>query len=240
MTENLLEAGLSGSIGGAAAAPVVADDRSERPAGLPDKFWDERSGQVRLDALIKSYAELERKLSSQPVRDVPGGPDQYRLVVKNDLLTTDAEINRRLHSAGFTQEQAQLVYDLASERLMPMISELAAMFEADAQIERLTQQFGGEERWRETARQIDAWGRARLPQRVFEALSTTFEGVVAMHRMMEGEEPGLLRDTGASEAGANETALKQLMRDPRYWKHQDPAIVEKVREGFRRLYQDKA
>ena len=60
-----------------------------------------------------------------------------------------------------------------------------------------------------------------------------------MHRMMEGEEPGLLRDAGTSEAGVNETSLKQLMRDPRYWKHQDPAIVEKVREGFRRLYQDK-
>lgn len=241
MTENLLDAGLSGSnTGGVAIAPGVSGDRLGRPAGLPDKFWDDQSGQVRLDALIKSYVELERKLGSLPVRDVPGGPDQYRLTVKNDLLTTDADINRRLHAAGFTQEQAQLVYDLACERLMPMISELASMFEADAQIERLTQQFGGEERWREVARQIDAWGRARLPQRVFEALSTTFEGVVAMHRMMEGEEPGLLRDATSSEMGVNENSLKQLMRDPRYWKHQDPAIVEKVREGFRKLYQDKA
>ena len=79
----------------------------------------------------------------------------------------------------------------------------------------------------------------RLPKRVFEALSTTFEGVVAMHRMMEGEEPGLLRDAARVEESINEMSLKQLMRDPRYWKHQDPAIVEKVREGFRRLYQDK-
>jgi hypothetical protein len=28
-----------------------------------------------------------------------------------------------------------------------------------------------------------------------------------------------------------------MMRDPRYWRQQDPAIVEQVREGFRRLYQ---
>jgi hypothetical protein len=236
MTENLLDSSLPGSAGGAS---VAAGDRPARPIGLPDKFWDDRSSQIRLDALIKSYNEIERKMGSAPVRDVPAGPDQYRLVVKNDLLTTDADINRRLHAAGFTQEQAQLVYDLACERLMPMIGELAAMFEADAQIERLTQHFGGEERWREVARQIDAWGRSRLPQRVFEALSSTFEGVVAMHRMMEGEEPGLLRDTSAGDQGLNEASLKQLMRDPRYWKHQDPAIVEKVREGFRRLYQDK-
>lgn len=34
-----------------------------------------------------------------------------------------------------------------------------------------------------------------------------------------------------------EAGLKKLMRDPRYWKYQDPEIVEKVREGFRQLYQ---
>lgn len=36
-----------------------------------------------------------------------------------------------------------------------------------------------------------------------------------------------------------EAVLKQLMRDARYWKHQDPAIVEQVRDGFRRLYHEK-
>ena len=30
--------------------------------------------------------------------------------------------------------------------------------------------------------------------------------------------------------------LKNMMRDPRYWRDQDPELVEKVREGFRRLY----
>lgn len=34
----------------------------------------------------------------------------------------------------------------------------------------------------------------------------------------------------------DEQSLKNLMRDPRYWKHQDPEIVEQVRAGFRELY----
>jgi hypothetical protein len=97
---------------------------------------------------------------------------------------------------------------------MPMIAELASMFEADSQIERLTQHFGGEERWREIARQIDAWGRSRLPSRVFEALSTTFEGVVAMHRMMSGDEPGLLREGQGSDGSPTEASLKQNARSP--------------------------
>lgn len=31
-------------------------------------------------------------------------------------------------------------------------------------------------------------------------------------------------------------ALCNLMKDPRYWKHQDPKIVKRVGEGFKRLY----
>ena len=45
-------------------------------------------------------------------------------------------------------------------------------------------------------------------------------------------------DPQAAQA-PTEAGLKQLMRDPRYWKHQDPAIVEQVRDGFRRLYHEK-
>lgn len=236
MTDNLLEASIPE--GAAASEPTAgSDSRASRPAGLPDKFWDERKGQVRLEALIKSYLELERKLSALGSRDIPSGPNEYDIKVNHDFLTADPDVNQRLHGAGFSQGQAQLVYDLASERLMPMIGELAAMFEADRQVERLTQYFGGNERWREIARQIDAWGRSHLPERVFEALSTTYEGIIAMHRMMTGDEPGLLRDGRGSTDAMSEGDLKQLMRDPRYWKQQDPVIVDKVRNGFKRLYQ---
>jgi len=33
-------------------------------------------------------------------------------------------------------------------------------------------------------------------------------------------------------------SLSRLMRDPRYWRDRDPAIVQQVTEGFRRLYPD--
>jgi len=248
MSDNLLEVSLGEPARRDGAQPVgdtgdrvgePSAGRTTRPSGLPEKFWDEKTGQVRLDALLKSYLELERKLGAAGSRVVPSAPEQYKISVKNDLLSPDPDLNRRMHAAGFSQDQVQLVYDLAAERLMPMIAELASIFEAESQIERLTEHFGGEERWREVARQIDAWGRSRLPERVFEALSTTFEGIVALHRMMEGEEPGLLRDGQSGEQGLTEAGLKQLMRDPRYWKHQDPAVVDQVREGFRRLYHEK-
>ena len=33
-----------------------------------------------------------------------------------------------------------------------------------------------------------------------------------------------------------EDELRNLMQDPRYWKHQDPEIVKRVEDGFKRLY----
>ena len=215
-----------------------AVSRPDRPAGIPDKFWDEEKAQLRTDALVKSYVELERKLGGLAGRELPAKPEDYDIRLQNELIESDTELNRRLHAAGFSQEQAQLVYELAAERLMPMVAEVATLFETDGQVSRLVRHFGGEQRWRETARQLDAWGRSNLPTRVFDALSTTYEGVLAMERMMANGEPGLVHagETGAS--APTEADLKKLMRDPRYWRDQEPSTVEKVREGFRKLYRD--
>lgn len=89
MTENLLEASMAeAQRGDGLDMPAVPGDRNSRPAGLPAKFWDERTGQVRLDALVKSYLELERKLSALAGRDIPPGPEHYSINVANDFLGT--------------------------------------------------------------------------------------------------------------------------------------------------------
>jgi hypothetical protein len=72
MTENLLEASLVEAQRGAGSDPrAITSERGPRPGGLPDKFWYEKTGQVRLDALVKSYLELERKLGALGSRDIP-------------------------------------------------------------------------------------------------------------------------------------------------------------------------
>lgn len=240
MNDSLLTAGVAGTPAVPAEGVRSADAASAgRPPNVPDKFWDEKTGQVRIDALIKSYLDLERKLSGLAYREVPGKPEEYGITVRDDLLAVDPDVNRRLHEAGFSNEQAQLVYDLACDHLLPMMGELASLFEADNQAQRLEQHFGGKDRWRECARQITAWGRAHLPPRVFEALSTTFEGVLAMHKMMtDADEPGLSRIVGENAKTLSDVDLRSMMRDPRYWRDHDPAFVNKVRDGFRRLYSD--
>ena len=237
MTESLLD-------------PAIEAAPASRPSDVPEKFWDSAAGQMRVEALLKSYIELERRLSQKVARPapdaadeeqamwrdmmgIPSSPDAYA-VTEPQGLGIDADVNAMLHRAGFTNEQAQLVYDLAAERLLPLIGEAAQQYEAERQVERLSQHFGSEERFRRVASQLSAWGRQHLPPPVFEALSTTYEGVLALERMMAGKEPAMAKDM-APPAAESEAELRQMIRDPRYWQKREPAFVQKVTEGFRRL-----
>jgi hypothetical protein len=240
MTESLLEVDTGGAQDRLDVHAQGSEfDDSRRPSGIPEKFWDEELGEIRTDGLVKSYIELERKLGGLSEKSAPGTPEEYKINVDNEILASNPEVNKRLHAAGFTQEQAQVVYDIAAERFPPMIAEVASVFEAETQLGNLVRHFGGEERWRETARQIEAWGQSRLPKPVFEALSTTYDGVLAIHRMMSGDEPGLLHQGTAGDGMPTEAELKRLMRDPAYWRDQSPELVEKVRTGFRNLYREE-
>ncbi|HEY8612093.1 MAG TPA: hypothetical protein VIL69_12460 [Roseomonas sp.] len=246
MSENLLEIEPN-----TPEAPGEAPARPERPEEVPEKFWDAERGALRVDALLKSYRELEKKLSARfapPGEDAPeeellrfrramGVPDtaeEYAVEPKHELVGPDPEINAALHRAGFTPPQVQLVYDLAAERLLPIVAEAASQFEAERQRDRLRSEFGGEERFRRMAKQLAAWGRANLPDEVVTALSTTADGVIALHRMMEKGEPALVRRAEAPE-GMDEAALRRMMRDPRYWRSREPDFVKRVTDGFRRL-----
>lgn len=219
-----------------AAAELPAETDSRRPGIIPEKFWDAEAGQVRVEALAKSYGELERKLGGPAGRGVPESADAYEIDAGQGPIGPDPEVNARLHRAGFTQEQAQLVYELANTYLPALVGEVAGEFEARNQVERLVRHYGGAERWRETARQLATWGRRKLPAEVFEALSGTYEGVLALERMMGHGEPVLGAGGEAAGLGLSEADLKEMMRDPRYWRERDPAVVGKVRDGFRRLF----
>lgn len=250
MTDSLLDAAAAPGAKPDAAKPDAAT-KPGRPADIPEKFWDAELHELRVDALLKSYRELERRLSQRAappspdadeeerrrwreMMDIPDGPDGYEITPKHEIASADPEVNRLLHEAGFSRAQVQLVYDLAAERLLPLIAEAAEQFEAERQLERLRDHFGGEERFRRVAQQLSAWGRAKLPQPVFGALSTTLEGVLAMERMMQGDEPAMPRDVASPDA-QDEGELRKMMRDPRYWRAREPEFVKRVTEGFRRL-----
>lgn len=225
------------------------DTGTTKPDHVPDKFWDAQTGSIRTDELIKSYCELEKRLSAgfkMPEDEegrlkilralgLPETPDGYVIDIKDGLLQPDNDVNARLHAKGFTTEQVQEVYNLASERLVPMILDIAAEFQADREIERLVKHFGGPEQWRETSRQLLAFGKKNLPANVLEGLAGSYDGVMALYQMMKGDAPSVIEE-GRSAAAVSEAELHSMMRDPKYWRDKDPSVIAKVTQGFKALY----
>ena len=149
---------------------------------------------------------------------------------------SDEQINERLHEKGFTNDQVQFVYDLAAEVMVPMIVDMAGDFEADREVEKLVEHFGGVDKWQEAARQLLAFGQKNLPVDVLDTLSSSYDGVLALFRMMNNQEPGISVQVAETESGSGNLDLQSMMRDPKYWRDKDPSFVAKVTEGFQRLY----
>jgi hypothetical protein len=243
------------------AGPTPGSPPPGLPPGLPpeliERFWDPESGALRLDELAAAFLELERRVAALSAEAAPtpppsppeatdraalmralGVPDTaegYEIRCPHGLFEPDGDLNARLHGAGFTPDQAQLVYDLAAERLVPMIQEIAAEMETERDLERLVAHFGGEEGWREASRQLLAWAKRNLPAAAVDGLSTSYDGIMALHRLMSAGEPQALRPEGRTGAEGEEE-LHRMMKDPRYWRDRDPAFVARVSDGFRRLY----
>ena len=221
---------------------------SKKPENLPDKFWDNKKEEIRVDALLSSYLSLEKKLSTmvpipqneddkkrlQKIMGVPETAADYNVSVPNDLFEVDHSLNERLLQKGFTQEQVQEVYDLAAEKLVPLIVDMAAEFQADREVERLVAHFGGVDKWREMSRQLLSYGQKNLPNDVLDGLSCSYEGVMALARMMKSDQPSLKSNGADDNSGEND--LHAMMQNPKYWRDKDPSFVAKVTQGFEKLY----
>jgi len=240
----------------APTAPPAPPPAAQRPPEVPEKFWDAEAGRIRVEALLKSYLALERRLSQMvalPTAESgpedrlrlytalgrPQGPEEYAIACPHGLFEPDPEINARLFEAGMSQEQAQAVYDLAAEKMVPLMQALVAELEADREIERLMAEFGGPERWAEVSRQMLAWAERNLPADALPGLTTSFDGVMALYEMMKNREPASVADGGTEVDASGERDLQAMLRDPRYWRDRDPAFIAKVTEGFRRLYPER-
>jgi hypothetical protein len=72
-------------------------------SAIPEKFKDPKNGMINLPAMIKSYAELERKMSATP--GAPKTPDEYCIDCSHGMFQPDKDVNARLHAKVLTPEQ---------------------------------------------------------------------------------------------------------------------------------------
>lgn len=204
----------------------------------PEKFLDE-DGNLKTDDLLKSYLALEKKMSEPktPENQIPKSATDYKIISKNPLIESDPEINEILFQHGFTNDQVQVVYDLATDKILPLMQEMIQDIATDRELQELEQEFGGPEQFNTIARQISDWGEKNLDSATFEALCKSKNGILTIYRMMQGKlESPLIQGRGKITPFDDEETLKKLMQNPKYWRDQDPELLKRVENGFKRLY----
>ena len=214
---------------------------------IPEKFLDE-NGELNTSALVKSYCELEKKMGNmisipkddsdidtkQKFNHAIGVPDNASEYPVNDLFD-DESVREKFHEIGLTSQQVEKIYSIAEEFLQPTLKNLFALQNQSNAINELKNFFGSSEKMNDALREIKAFGEKYLPADAFEELCATPQGIQGVYKMMQSFEPSVLTDKNTTE-NLSDDMLRNMMRDPKYWRDQDPEYIRKIENGFRKLY----
>ena len=214
---------------------------------VPEKFLDDK-GELNTAALVKSYCELEKKMGNMiavPTEDsddatkqkfnhaigVPDNASEYPI---NELFD-DESVREKFHEIGLTSKQVEKIYDIASEFLQPTLKNLFELQTQTNSINELKKFFGSNDKMNEALQEINAFGERFLPKDAFDELCSTPQGIQGIYKMMQSMEPEVLTNKNVSE-NLTDDDLRNMMKDPKYWRDQDPEYVRKIENGFKKLY----
>ena len=214
---------------------------------VPEKFLN-NDGTLNTDALLKSYCELEKKISSMV--SVPGADADTDTVKKfnraigvpdsaseypTNRLFDDDELREKFLEIGLTSTQVEKIYNIAEEFLSPVLNDLFDVKNETNAIAELKNFFGSTEKMNEALRAINTFGQKYLPRDAFDALCATPQGICGVYQMMQTMEPSIRIDDDDAK-NLSDAQLRQMMRDPKYWRDYDPEYVRKIENGFKKLY----
>ncbi len=214
---------------------------------IPEKFLDE-NGELNTSALIKSYCELEKKMGSmitvpsddsddatkQKFNHAIGVPDDASEYPTNALFD-DESVRNEFYEIGLTNKQVEKIYDIAEKILQPTLHDLFELQTQTNAINELKKFFGSTQKMNDAMKEINAFGERYLPESTFNELCSTPQGIQGLYKMMQAQEPEVLLDKNATE-NLSDDDLRRMMRDPKYWRDQDPEYVRKIENGFKKLY----
>jgi len=234
MSESLLP-------GDAADAPRSVRYKGEEVT-VPEAFWDAAAGGPNVGALVKSHADLRRKLSEGR----PQPPESYALTLPEDLAAriapdeNDPLARRAMDWAkqqGLGQEAfsglAALYYGHLADGAPDRDSEMQRL--AEALGPRAGAELAGLSRW---VGDILGEGMGKSPEiaAALDRLTATADGVLLLKAIRDKlGETGLPSSRGGAAPRLDAAALRALQASDAYLAG-DPAARRTVAEGWARLF----
>lgn len=191
-------------------AAQVEASIATKPEDVPEKFWDKEKSEVRVEAVLKSYGELEKRFGA-----FKGAPETYEVSLSDDLVQEGVSIDETdpvLDAAKEFAKQANMSQDgfngminlYAMQKLAETKAAQEAMQEdilslgdnADRRINNLLQ-----------------WAKTNLDDELldgFKDMAVSAKAVKAMERLVTLTRNAPVAPTDVVPAGVSETEVKDM------------------------------
>ncbi len=240
-----------------------------KPDWMPDKLFGDGSQFMGEDgsldyegmgkALSESYRQAENKiftrkddlkkevaqeLQQEQRANVPESPDRYQPDVPQDILPEGSEVNiddndpilqefkQKAHDVGLSNEQFNELFQTYVK------AQVQSLPDVEQEVQRLgdygPQRVERVERWMQTHLSENA-------QQQMQTLAVNADTVALFEEMMElsGEPKFQTTQDGEVQEGVTMDDLKKLQASEEY-RRGDKAVVQKVRNGYQKLAQQRA
>ena len=229
----------------------TTEETSTRPEYIPEKFWNQDTGEVNVESLSTSYNSLEKKLgqrtdelTKQIRTDIEQErnakiPEKYEIKMPEIPEDVNIEVHEDqplLKWWGETAKSMGLSQDQFNEGINQFVqNEIAGL----PNIEQESQLLG--DNAKDRIESADLWAKKHLSENAYSTiskLSSTADGIKALEEIMALNKGSVMpQGQTAVEAKPSLGDLRSMMKDPRYWKDgdKDPAYIARVSKLFEQV-----
>ncbi|ANS04054.1 capsid assembly protein [uncultured Mediterranean phage uvDeep-CGR2-KM21-C368] len=237
-------------------------EEASRPEYVPEKFWDDKSKEIKYEDAFKSYNELEtafgkkvedlsatirKEIETDSIKNRPETSDKYEIKLPEEMSkwgledVNDNPITKWWRDVAWNAGFDNDTFNKGIEEYFKMQLNNAPTY--DKEIEKMG------ENGKARVDAVDKWLANNLDDNEYNSITqiiTTKEGFEVVEKLyklaqdapipMNQEQPADAQDRKQKEA-----EVKKMMQDPKYYdvRKRDPAWVAKVDNTFRQLFPEK-
>lgn len=212
---------------------------AQRPAHIPEKFWNAEKGEADYEALAKSYAELEKKFSEKPADKKEGDKKDDKTAEGGEPAALREKANTEFAEKGQLSPETYAEYEkhgITREQIDGYIEGQKAI--AAGRQREAFDAVGGEDQykamvsWARTAltpAEIEAYDRDVLGSGDAAVRTNAIKGLAARYEAENGKDgqlQGGTNNAGTGDHFKSKAEMVKAMSDPKYKK--DAAYRQEV------------
>lgn len=206
-------------------------EKPQRPEHIPEKFWNAEKGEADYEAMAKSYAELEKKLSEKPADKKEGEKADDKKGEATEPAALREKANAEFAEKGDLSAETYAEY----EKLGVTREQIAGYIEGQKAVMALRQReafdtAGGEDQYKAmiawaksayTPAEIEAYDNAVIGSTDAAVRTNAIKNLAARYEAENGKDGNLQGGTNSASVGdhfKSKAEMVKAMSDPQYKK----------------------